>query len=96
MCLVLHFYPTKQMKVTLPCFSLLLVYDERSWTIFHILQYVKCCCSLFQTGIGVDRGSPWLKSAFNTSTKYQSTSWVRRQNIKEGLKSKLHVGSSLK
>lgn len=25
MCLVLHFYPTKQMKVTLPCFSLLLV-----------------------------------------------------------------------
>lgn len=28
------------MKVILPCFSLLVVYDEDSWTVFHILQYV--------------------------------------------------------
>lgn len=40
MCQTLYFYPTKQMKVTLPCFSLLVIYDEDSWTVFHILQYV--------------------------------------------------------
>uniref|UniRef100_A0A803WBN3 DAB adaptor protein 2 n=1 Tax=Ficedula albicollis TaxID=59894 RepID=A0A803WBN3_FICAL len=27
------------MKVTLPCFSLLVVHDEDSWAMFHILQY---------------------------------------------------------
>lgn len=28
------------MKVILPYFSLLVVYDEDSWTMFHIMQYV--------------------------------------------------------
>lgn len=96
MCLIVHFYLTKQIKVTLPCFSLLVVYDEDSWTMFHMLQYVKCCCSLFQTGNSVDRGSCWHKSAFNTSTKYQSISWVGRLNMKQGLKNKFHIKSSLK
>lgn len=40
MYLMLYFHPAKQMKVTLPCFSLLVVHEENSWTVFHILQYV--------------------------------------------------------
>lgn len=80
------------MKVTLFCFSLLVMYDEDSWTMFHILQYVstvvvysKLVFVLTDEVLGVSL--PLL------SQQYQSTCWVRRQNIKQGLKIKLHRSS---